>query len=92
MTRTRAPYTPALMAVLAAGLLALPAAAQPILIPLSPQARDQSPPRPAPVPVPVAPPQADATAVPQGPYGAAPAAEEGQDTARTGRAEPEPTR
>ena len=43
--------------LLAAGLLAVPAAAQPVLIPLSPQKQVEPPPPPPPSPVPVAPPQ-----------------------------------
>lgn len=47
---------------LAAGLFAAPAAAQPIIIPLSPQPQRQPPPPPSPSPVPVAPPQAGTSA------------------------------
>ncbi len=43
--------------LLAAGLLAIPAAAQPVLIPLTPQKQVEPPPPPPPSPVPVAPPQ-----------------------------------
>jgi hypothetical protein len=39
-------------------LLAAPVAAQPIIVPLTPQKQTQPPPPPAPSPVPVAPPQA----------------------------------
>lgn len=49
---------------LAAGLLALPAAAQPVLIPLTPQKQVDPPPPPTPSPTPVAPPQANATSSP----------------------------
>lgn len=49
--------------VLLAVLIALPAAAQPIIIPLTPQ-RSDPPPPPAPSPVPVAPPQADPMVAP----------------------------
>ncbi len=50
-------------ALLAAVSVALPAAAQPIIVPLSPQRTDPPPP-PPPSPVPVAPPQAEATTSP----------------------------
>jgi hypothetical protein len=45
-------------------LLVAPAVAQPIIIPLSPQKKDESPPPPSPVPV--APPQANPTLGPNG--------------------------
>ena len=41
----------------AVSLLAAPVAAQPIIVPLTPQKQTQPPPPPAPSPVPVAPPQ-----------------------------------
>lgn len=46
-------------AILAAGLFAVPAAAQPFLVPLTPQRQEEPPPPPPPSPVPVAPPQAN---------------------------------
>ena len=52
--------------LLAAGLLAVPAAAQPVLIPLTPQKQTEPPPPPAPSPVPVAPPQVGIPGSPQG--------------------------
>lgn len=69
MTRARAPRPRSLAPiVLFAAALAMPALAQPILIPLSPQGRDQPPPQPSPAPV--APPQVDATDVPPAAAGA----------------------
>ncbi len=52
--------------LLAAGLLAIPAAAQPVLIPLSPQKQVEPPPPPLPSPVPVAPPQVGIPGSPDG--------------------------
>ncbi len=52
--------------LLVAGLLAVPAAAQPVLIPLSPQKQVEPPPPPPPSPVPVAPPQVGIPGSPEG--------------------------
>lgn len=54
------------LSLLAAGLLAVPAAAQPVLIPLSPQKQTEPPPPPPPSPTPVAPPQAGLPGSPEG--------------------------
>ena len=54
-----------LIAILPA-LLAMPAIAQPIILPLQPQ-RQVDPPPPPPSPVPVAPPQAEASPLPPTP-------------------------
>jgi hypothetical protein len=70
--------------LLAAGLLALPAAAQPVLIPLTPQKQVDPPPPPTPSPTPVAPPQAG---VPGSPESSGP--QRGGVDAQ-GRAVPEP--
>lgn len=63
-----------LLAALALMLLALPAAAQPFIIPLEKQQPTEAAP-PPPSPVPVAPPQVDGSADAPAPAGAAPAAE-----------------
>ena len=52
--------------LLAAGLVAVPAAAQPVIIPLTPQKQTEPPPPPPPSPVPVAPPQVGIPGNPQG--------------------------
>lgn len=100
MTRARAPRPRSLApaVLLAAGSLVAPAFAQPILIPLSPQGREQPPPRPSPAPI--APPQVGATDAPPAAAGTtdvAPGAQRSdaqgaQGAARDERVEPGPTR
>ena len=77
------------LAALACILLAAPAAAQPFILPLSPQRKEEPPPPPSPVPV--APPQA-APSAQQGAATPAPAPAMDTDTARPARQDPPPAR
>lgn len=79
------------IAALSILLLALPAAAQPIIIPLQRQ-RQAEPPPPPPSPVPVAPPQAAATPpTSQGPGGNVPGTDAGSQTGAGGGPAPRTT-
>ena len=85
MVRTGAALGAVLLLAGGAVLRAAPVAAQPIIIPLSPQAKD-APKPPPPTPVPVAPPQAEPTTG----RGAPPSAAQqgGERDTETGRVPP----